>query len=285
MTAMQERIVAFDFDGTATDAEEEGRGFREYYNKLLIKLAGLTPDAFQAACDDALAAIKAHPGQYGWQVDGRIVAPVVDPYIERTVVAGIVLNAENVFMNERDRGRLLNLLFSESYAHATTCFRPGAAQMLRSSAARHATYVVTNVDTAGVQKKLSQLAAEEGGPIIDPSRVIGGARKMIMTNYHMPNGGVMFIPGLERRIYLGRGYYLNLLAKLAGARGLGWEQVVAVGDIAELELFPVYAMGGTVGLLANSRTPRWELDFFRRGDPRAKLLHTTAEVEDWIASL
>src|SRR6476620_4322933 len=103
-------VLALDFDGTMTDAESEGRPFRDGYLDDLALLVGKTPGdaeviAIAAEVEGELArAPHSHP--FLWM--GRAVAPAtVDPYLRMVPIAHAILDRFGVMKDPIDRGKLL----------------------------------------------------------------------------------------------------------------------------------------------------------------------------------
>ena len=75
------RMVIFDFDGTLTDAEQEGQPFRAGYLDDLTVLTGLPRDQVEAEAIKFEAEVASNPERFGWMFKGQIVAPAtVDPH-------------------------------------------------------------------------------------------------------------------------------------------------------------------------------------------------------------
>ena len=86
-------LVILDFDGTFTRVDEEAVPFLEAYRAGLAELLG---HPVEEAWEEARRTIEADPDRYGWENEGRIIAPShADPYILATTIAQILL---------RDRG-------------------------------------------------------------------------------------------------------------------------------------------------------------------------------------
>ena len=108
---MSKRLLVLDFDGTMTDAEEEGRPFRLGYLEDIAALAGAPLDEVVSLADRFEAVVNERPGDYGWVFGGRIVAPsTVDPYLRIMPVARMILDHYGVFTVSDERDRLLELL-------------------------------------------------------------------------------------------------------------------------------------------------------------------------------
>src|SRR5687767_11789196 len=120
-----------------TDAEAEGRPFRDGYLDDLCALVGRPVGdeevlAIAARVEEDLAARpEAHP--FMWM--GRAVAPAtVDPYLRMVPIAHAILDRFDALPGAVDRGRLLGgVLYKYNYAKTLghPVFRTGAGDVLR----------------------------------------------------------------------------------------------------------------------------------------------------------
>jgi hypothetical protein len=279
------RLLVLDFDGTLTDAEEEGRPFREGYLVDLSMLCGRSLDETRALADGFEEEVKRHVGSYGWVFGGEIVAPAaVDPYLRIMPVARKVFDACGVFMNHDDRDRLLdNILYKYNYGKSAIAFKEGAREFLTSREGTE-TYVITNSHTEPVRNKVRALAVEGGDASeLDwlVERVYGSAKKYVVDPSWDRLPESMSLPDLSRPVLLRRRLYFEALDRLRANAGLGWEDVVVVGDIFELDLCVPLALGARVGLFANEFTPSYEVEFLAN-HPRGVIIESMAQIADFV---
>jgi phosphoglycolate phosphatase-like HAD superfamily hydrolase len=256
-------VLVLDFDGTMTDAEAEGRPFREGYLEDLCALVGRPigdPEvmAIAARVEDELGSRpEAHP--FLWM--GRAVAPAtVDPYLRMVPIANAILDRFEAIPSAVERGRLTGgVLYKYNYAKTLghPVFRPGAGEVLRELAGRE-TWIVTNSDTHSVAGKVAALDRESPGVAWLTSRVRGYARKFDVDDTWTGVPAELRIPGLERPVLLRRQRYYEILRELLEATGATFADLVVVGDIFELDLAMPLALGARVGLVASARTPVYE---------------------------
>ena len=275
-------LLILDFDGTMTDAEAEGTPYRAGYLGDLAILTGLPIAEIQALAARFEAEVAAEQGRFGWDFNGRIVAPAgVDPYLRVMPVARMILDEVGLFPDRASRNRLLDgILYKYNYPKTHTAFRPGAFELLRTVKDRVETYVVTNSHTAPVQGKISRLAEEAGAPgALDwaVERVHGSARKYIIDDDFTAVPEALTLPSLSRPVLLRRGLYFEALDALRRKHGAEWSDVLVVGDIFELDLCLPLALGGTVGLMTGPFTPKHERDYLAE-HPRGHLLTELSEV-------
>src|SRR5690242_2847483 len=206
------RVLVLDFDGTMTDAEAEGRPFRDGYLEDLCLLVGRPAgDPEITALADALEAeIAAAPGAHPFLWMGRAVAPAtVDPYLRMVPIAHRILDRFRVLPGEVDRGRLLgHVLYKYNYQKTLgrPVFRPGAGEVLRVLGGSP-TWIVTNSDTHAVAGKIAALDREAPGVAWLTSRVRGFARKFEVDDSWTGVAAELALPGLQRPVLLRRRAY------------------------------------------------------------------------------
>jgi hypothetical protein len=274
--------LVLDFDGTMTDAEAEGRPFRDGYLEDLALLVGLATDDPQVRelADQVEAQLAAAPSSHPFMWMGRPVAPAtVDPYLRMVPVAHRILDHFGAIPSAQDRGRLLgSVLYKYNYAKTLghPVFRPGAGEMLRALTGSR-TWIVTNSDTHAVAGKVAALDREAPGVAWLTSRVRGFARKFDVDDGWTGAPGEMVIPGLDRTVLLRRRSYFEILQQVVTEAESSFEELVVVGDIFELDLAMPLALGARVGLVTSARTPEYERAFVT-AHPRAKLIEDLAEI-------
>jgi hypothetical protein len=274
--------LVLDFDGTMTDAEAEGRPFRDGYLEDLALLVGLAPDdpAIRAIADEVEAEIFAAPASYPFHWMGRPVAPAtVDPYLRMVPIAHRILDRYGAIPSAEDRSRLLgSVLYKYNYQKTLghPVFRPGAGAMLKSLDGTR-TWIVTNSDTHAVAGKVAALDREAPGVAWLTSRGRGFARKFEVDDSWTGAPGEMTLPGLSRSVLLRRRWYYEILREVLAEAGSSFDELVVVGDIFELDLAMPLALGARVGLVTSPRTPAYERAFVT-AHPRARLIEDLADI-------
>ncbi len=275
-------VLVLDFDGTMTDAEAEGRPFRDGYLEDLCSLVGRDAgDAEVLAIADQIEAKLAEaPEQHPFLWMGRAVAPAtVDPYLRMVPIAHAILDRFGVMKDPADRGKLLGgVLYKYNYAKTLgrPVFRAGAGEVLRGLAGRDA-WIVTNSDTHAVAGKVSVLDAESGGVAWLTSRVRGHARKFDVDDAWTGADRELALPGLSRPVLLRRRMYHDILKAILDAAGATFAELVVIGDIFELDLAMPLALGARVGLVASPRTPPYERAFVE-ANPRGRMIEHLTEI-------
>src|SRR5882757_7482628 len=133
-------ILVLDFDGTMTDAEAEGRPFRDGYLDDLCALVGrpaYDPEV-RAIAEEVEAELMRAPETHPFLWMGRAVAPAtVDPYLRMVPIAHRILDRFGVLASAVDRGRLLgSVLYKYNYAKTLghPMFRKHAGEALAALA-------------------------------------------------------------------------------------------------------------------------------------------------------
>ena len=278
-------VLVLDFDGTVTDAEAEGRPFRDGYLDDLCTLVGRgagDPDVMATALKvehDLAARPESHP--FLWM--GRAVAPAtVDPYLRMVPIAHAILDRFDALPGAVDRGRLLGgVLYKYNYAKTLgqPVFRAGAGPLLGALADRDV-WIVTNSDTHAVAGKIAALDRRSPGVAWLASRVRGHARKFDVDDTWTGVEAELALPGLERPILLRRAAYHEILRTILDAAGAGFADLVVVGDIFELDLAMPLALGARVGLVASPRTPSYERAFVD-AHPRCRIIENLVDVAEF----
>jgi len=275
-------VLVLDFDGTMTDAEAEGRPFREGYLEDLCTLVGRKPgDAevleLATRIEDELVGA---PDKHAFMWMGRAVAPAtVDPYLRMVPVAHAILDRFGALRDPDDRGKLLGgVLYKYNYVKTLgrPVFRAGAGEVLRELADREA-WIVTNSDSHAVASKIAALDRAVPGVAWLTSRVRGHARKFDVDETWTGADSELALPGLDRPVLLRRRAYHDILRTILDAAGETFADLVVIGDIFELDLALPLALGARVGLVASSHTPAYERAFVT-AHPRAWVIEDLAEI-------
>ncbi|HSR97308.1 MAG TPA: HAD family hydrolase [Kofleriaceae bacterium] len=275
-------VVVLDFDGTMTDAEAEGRPFRDGYLADLCALVGRPAGDAEIAsiADDVEAELARAPEAHPFLWMGRAVAPAtVDPYLRMVPIAHRILDRFGAFPGAEDRGRLLgSVLYRYNYAKTIghPVFRPGAGEALRGLRGTP-TWIVTNSDTATVAEKLAALDRESPGAAWLATRVRGHARKFDVDDDWAAAPESLALPGLERPVLLRRRHYHGILEAILEEAGARIADLIVIGDIFELDLAMPLAMGARVGLVASGHTPAYERAFVA-GHARGRVIEDLREI-------
>jgi phosphoglycolate phosphatase-like HAD superfamily hydrolase len=275
-------VLVLDFDGTMTDAEAEGRPFRDGYLEDLSAMVGRHAGDAEviAIADEVEAELARAPASHPFLWMGRAVAPAtVDPYLRMVPIAHRILDKFDVMPSAIDRGRLLgNVLYKYNYAKTLghPVFRPGAGDVLRALGGTDA-WIVTNSDTHAVAGKVSALDRESPGVGWLTSRVRGHARKFDVEDAWTGAAAELHVPGLDRPVLLRRRAYHDILKEILDRAGASFADLVVIGDIFELDLAMPLALGARVGLVATERTPPYERAFVE-AHPRARIIDHLSEI-------
>lgn len=267
---MSIECILLDFDGTFTRVDDEAAPFVRGFCAELGEHVG--PDlarTFDAVASEVLAA----PDRYGWENDGRIVAPAhADPYILATTVGQVLL--ERAGISERGRrSEILQGLYERNYPKSDIVFRADAKRVVEAVlATSRPVFVVTNSKTEHVRAKIEQLAPRG----LQHLTVRGDAKKFVIAE---PTSSMseewserwaaipesIQTPGLGRPVYLHRGHYFDAIRRILDETGVAPEQALVCGDIWELDLSLPAALGMRTHLVARPGTPDHERKAVTRG--------------------
>lgn len=249
-------VFIFDFDGTCTLETEEGKkAFMSGYIADFAAMLDKSVAEVTIHMTDARIRIKQDPSEYGWAIDGKIIAPaLVDAFVEAEVCAQIVLKDLGESLSDWTERR--NALYRNNYMKYKTDFRPELLDVLRELRDEgHPFYIVTNADPAKVQTRLEELG--EDAEWIKP-QVRGFAKKYIVTDGPTFVPEAIQFPGLNRPIFLRKQHYYDILETIRSEQEVGWRDLTVVGDIAELDLALPVALGAFGVLILGPNTPAYE---------------------------
>ncbi len=255
---MSVECIVLDFDGTFTLVDREAVPFLDGF---LAGLRDLVGAEIAARWDDTVRRVKADPDRYGWENEGKIVAPShADPYILATTVGQILLS-EAGMKTRGERTEKLQALYQTNYPRALTVFRSDAKAVIEALVRGSApVFVVTNSRTDHVEAKIDQLAPRGRAQIT----VRGDARKFVLTEPSAPDDAWRRVPaqrevaGLSRPMHLRRGAYYEQLRRIWQETGTDASSTLVCGDIFELDLALPSELGARVHLVARPDTPEYE---------------------------
>ncbi len=266
--AMKPRAVILDFDGTFTDADEEAKPFTVAYKKMLADLLGRD---LSADWDEQVRLILASPGQYGWEYDGKIVAPAVaDPYLIANAVAQAMFTKAGILKEPAHRAIFMQAMYQAAYTKTLSVFREEAKVVLETILKTGVrTFVVTNAGTDAVRTKLKGLAPEG----LDNVSVMGAAQKYSISTAEKTSAEWDALPesvnveGLLRPILLRRGKYFDAITTVLQTAQCEAKDLLVIGDIFELDLALPLALGAHAHLVLSPSTPGYEkAEVLRRGE-------------------
>jgi FMN phosphatase YigB (HAD superfamily) len=253
---MDPKLIVLDFDGTFTDVEAEAEPFVGVFRGALLDLLGFpitTP-----LWDRTAAVVRADPVRFGWEFEGRIVAPAdADPYILCTCVAQELFRGTGRLGDVDIRAGILQVLYGHAYKATRSVFRPDAREVMDALlGGRRPVAVVTNSDEGHVRAKLEKLLGARAAGV----EVVGGARKFVLAPTAEPSEPFerapdeLRIPGFDRPMLVKRGRYHDALLRVMRTHGVTrFEDVLVVGDILELDLVLPVALGAGVHLVREAK--------------------------------
>ena len=250
---MKNKIVVLDFDGTLTQVKEEAKPFLKSFKKDYANF--LSKDNLDKEWEEIEKEILKNPEQYGWKDKGLIIAPAkVDDYILASVVAQVLLDKYDVFKKDKERDEIVHQIFRQNYLKSKICFKKEAKEVLEKLIKKLPVFIVTNSRPDAVLNKIQVL-----NPLgKEKLKIFGEAQKnWLDANFDLVPEFIK-IQGLERKIYLRRKRYYDVLNQIWEQSSVKPEQCLIVGDVFELDLVLPAKLGCNIFLITNSQTPDYE---------------------------
>jgi len=250
---MKNKIVVLDFDGVLTLADEEAKPFLINFKKDIANL--LNKKDIDEEWRKAEREILQDPDKYGWEYEGRIIAPAnADPYLFGNVTAQFLLDKGGVLMDINERDNVLRQIFQHNYSKSGIVFKKGAKEILEALIQKIPVFIVTNSNSDAVANKIEQLNPQGKEQI----KLFGDAQKYFIDSSFEAVPETMMINGLKRVIFLRRKKYFDVFNQIWKATLIKPEQTLVIGDIFELDLALPAILNCNIFLVANSNTPSCE---------------------------
>lgn len=280
---MLPEFVVVDFDGTATDVEEEGKDFGEAFYTDVAVFLGVDPLEFIARAVELEP--KLDPAVDCWEFGGFKVAPAtLDPYLRSARVSRLLARQLRPHISEAQLDTAFREFFLKNYPdESVACFKPGAKRLTRWMVNQGNAIIVTNSGTGPVCAKLKKVAHGRRLTTKRKMCVYGDAKKYIITDDTDFLIEHIEIPGLVgRKVLLRRGHYYRLIASQMVQRKVsGFGKVLVIGDVMELDLaLPMY-LGAHGILMTSERTPDYEVAYMNN-HPHG---HTAGSIDELMAIL
>lgn len=254
----ENKIVIFDFDGTLTQAQEEARPFLTGYKEDIAELLGKAD--INEEWEEAKRVVLQSPGRYGWKDKGLVIAsPNTDEYVLARSIAQFLLSQRRILENSRERENFLQKVFRRHYQKSATIFKPEAREVLETLVDQRPLTIVTNARPDAVARKMARLNPRGKEKI----RIFGDAQKYVLDSGFDAVPETMEIAGLDRKIYLRRRKYFDVLNAIWQEYHVAPEQTLIVGDSFELDLVLPATLGCRIFLVADERTPNYEKEAVR----------------------
>lgn len=254
-----QRVFVSDFDGTLTYEGEKAKKFKLAYVMALSRLTGVLATFIRGRLAALESAARKAPGKYGWDIAGRIVAPM-DHNVACRMVANQLFDELGKFQDPAGREQQLDTMYRTAYEQVkdATRYRPGVAELFsRQCSANVEQFIITNSAPDVVIFQVKALAGME----MMASRVRGLARKYVIDDEFIYVSDTIEVPGLGRPLYLRRKRYYEALDELRRQCRARWDEVTVLGDNFELDLaLPLY-LGARIVLITTERTPDYERNF------------------------
>lgn len=246
MSEKAKYVVACDFDGWITNTRPGGKNFyNAYVNSLNRSLGLISPDERQLGrtfVNRGLEQVYEKPGVYGWEIDGKIVAPAeTDPFTLTRAAAQIAFGLMRMetrieLPSKKYESILMDTAYQEAYPESGVHFRDGALSFIETfyGPKKHPRFnlpFITNSNTKEVRRKLTLLLqSDESGVKPEEVVIIGDAKKQ-----KLGSDKSIQIPGVPRPIYVDRKQYRETLDEI-DADGV-------TGDTIEMDILPALLLG------------------------------------------
>lgn len=249
-------LVVLDFDGTLTEVDKEAIPFVNGYKNDVARDLNIDREELEERWAIAQLIVESDQSLYGWVVNGDIVAPAyADPLILSKVIASLLLDNAELYVNNHERQEALERYFQGNYERMDIFFKEGVDEFICSLHDEIDICIVTNSETNNVAKKIKLLKTEHSDVPI-----YGDAKKYLLNNVWEGVPKTVEREGYGRPLFLRRQKYWDVLSKIMEQRNIQPEQVVVVGDIYELDLLLPEHKGMRTVLTPRESTPRFEID-------------------------
>lgn len=271
----QAKIIIFDFDGTCTIQTERGKNaFLDAFQECFARLLDIQPGMVKKRFEEERSGIRGKPGRYGWETDGKIVAPpTADIFIEARVCAQQILKSLG---KNPDRWNVrLDHIYQTAYPACETVLRSELCELFKNlRAAEIPFHVVSDTNPSRIRNRLLDLGEDETW--ISPL-IYGHAQKFLLADEpgHLP--AYTRLDGLKRPVYLRRKKYFDILNTVRTNYGVEWGDILVVGDIAELDLIMPVTLGASALLVTGIHTPAHEITWANK-HPRARTITYLNEI-------
>lgn len=272
----KEGTTVFDWDGTIrkVDGPVEA-SFIEPYVAELAKTVGVNASELVEKMHLARQAVISRPQDFGWDIGGIRVASATDTYLITQAAANEVLKELQI----QPEPGLLSRIHKHSRSLMDLAFQSGVGEFIEEIKRSGGTVVVTNSDTADVEKELKELLGSQPGV-----PVIGNAKKFVVDQAwdgwrdKMPSLAIQ-PENYPHPIPLQRPHYFEVLS------GLG-EIKLVLGDLSELDLLVPQMMGIATALKQTDYTPHWELSYYgEQGGNRRFLIEDYSQAMEVLKSV
>lgn len=251
---MSIHTLVLDFDGTLTNINEESIPIVEGWKKDVARQLKVSDKELESLWAEQKSKILANPDKYGWERDGKFVAPAcIDPLVLATTINGLLFDRANMYMGGEERKKILYETFKANYSKGQIRFQEGANDFLAGVVDAFNVCIVTNSGTEEVSKKIRQLPGN-----FQSIPIYGDAKKYDLNPNFTTFPEYVTRPGFNRPLYLRREKYWRVLEKIMTEQHISPENVCVMGDVYELDLLVPEHVGMSTILAVNENTSQSE---------------------------
>ena len=255
--------VVLDFDGTLTDSDKEAETFIKLFKSYLASsdyFSNFGQEKFESLWNEEETKVQKEPDKYGWRYNDEIVAPPTCPYIVYLTITNLLMDKFNILPNKDERSTFINSLFQRTHKKTPTLFRENIEDFLYELLNIVPVFIVTASPEENIREKIKHL---DDKALIERISIRGGVRKYTFETEvsdglpDIPNE--IYIEGLGRPVLPKRVDYYNVLKELIDKNNIGgFESLLVVGDVYELDLALPHVMNSYICLIENKRTLEYE---------------------------
>ena len=259
------KLAIFDLDGTLVTATPESHErMKERFITLLAEKTGQPIELVHDLFIDRQQQMLTETEKHGLRSpDKRLACGLSDELILLSATGHALTQIRPHSLNDEGWHDLIQSVYYPAYRELGFQIKDDAKIVL-GRMNRAAFQIITNSPHEQVRQRLKDLTDRDPKLSWIADHVNGTARKFIITDDHPTCVPLRDrIPGLNRYVFPRRSVYFDIAERLRLEREAAWDEVVVVGDIAELDLLMFVYLGARVVLIKNARTLPHEIEFIK----------------------
>lgn len=259
------KLIVFDFDGTLGEATKKSHLLmrRSFIANLAARLK-LDAQHVSRLFAWQFRHIKKNHHLYGLpSSDGRLACGISDELILLSAVGRSLIGIKPADFSEQQWHALIQEAYGTSYGELKLRFKRDAQKII-PKLPRKKCWVVTNSPNEKVRGRIHAMAKGDKTRAWLANQVTGNAEKYIISDsapLAVPEK--TRLPGLDRDVHLRRGKYFDIVNRLRIERNARWDEVVVIGDIAELDLIMFAHLNAKVVLVKGRHTLAHEIEYIK----------------------
>lgn len=280
MSASDNMLVIVDFDGTATDIDQETIPFRQEFLRRMAELLNIEQAAFERMVCEQEQRIRRHPEQFGFVRCNRIVAPSnTDPYILPYEAIRCIMHTLKRWPDDDTIQMILYSTFEsvlDMVSHSIV-FREGIEEFFFTMQTQ-SSYIVSGSTQSLMIDKIGTLGSRFHWLY---SRAFGDAKKYNIVDQLKGVPETFTMPGYYRPMYTRRHQYYWILDHLRRRHSAQWSDVLVIGDIFEADGALPFSLGARFALMLREGSLQHEIDFLRSHE-RGMVINSLDEARELL---